>query len=106
MIGWIDKIVDCLTPPPPHQQNVNLESGWIDKTVDCRSGMDQCQLPTPPHPQINNLQIWSGLTKLLIADLGWIDVDCLPSLPPRATQNSSRKLKTNHASATLYSLIR
>ena len=109
-LGWIDKIVDCqsrvdpqLMPPPEDQQTADL--GWIDKIVDCWSGVD---LKLMPPQRINRMQIWDGLTKFLIvnlgqicnwcppqedqqnADLGWIDkiVHCwsgvdLQSMPPQ-----------------------
>ena len=60
-LGWNDKIVDCQSPSPsPDQQNVDLQI-W----------------PSPPPPTINKMWIWGGLTKLLIVDLGQINIDHL-----------------------------
>ena len=39
--GWICN--DCLTPlfpPPPPEDQQNVDLGWIDKIVVCRSGVD------------------------------------------------------------------
>ena len=57
----------------------------IDKIIDCQSRVDPGRSPST---QINKMWIWGGLTKLLINDLGWICVYCLP--PPNSRINKMR----------------
>ena len=55
--------------PPPHPPKCRSGVDW-QNCVDCWSEVDWHGLPsTPP-----DIWIWGGLTKLLIAILGWIDV--------------------------------
>ena len=85
--GLLIPCVDGQSPYPhtPYQQN--LEPGWIDKIVDFRSSVlivdylnktdkiVDCWFSVlivncAPPPGINKIQIWGGLTQLLILCIG------------------------------------
>ena len=63
----VDPCVDCISPQTPTLYQQNTDLGWIYKIVNCGSGVDPHQSPFS-QPPINKIQIWDGLTKLLIVN--------------------------------------